>query len=70
MKKNKNYKLIALLSNNGFNQRKLAELLALSYPAVQNRVNGRRPFTDKDIIKIKEQFNLNPDQIDDIFLQR
>lgn len=70
MKRNKNYKLIRLLCERGSNQRELANILELSYPAVQNRVNGRRLFTEQDIIRIKSYFGLTLTQIDDIFFQK
>lgn len=65
----KNVKLMLMLDEKGSNQRKLAELLGCSYPAIQKKVRGAAPFKDFEIAKIKEHFNLSLAEIEEIFLK-
>jgi plasmid maintenance system antidote protein VapI len=68
-KNKKKYKLINMLDEKGSNQIKLAELLDISYPAIQNKINGRSEFKADEIAKIKETYNLTLEEVEDIFFE-
>lgn len=44
-----------------------AKYLGISFSALQNKLNGKIPFNQREIMKMKTDFSLTPDQIDRYF---
>ena len=49
------------------NKVKFAKYLGISYSALKNKLIGKTPFTQKEIMKMKVDFSLTPDQVDRYF---
>ena len=49
------------------NQTSLAEFLGISVPTFNYKLNGKSVFTLTEIQKIKERYNLTPEELDEIF---
>ena len=52
---------------NGDTNETLADFLGISTTSVSNKRNGKTDFTQGEIVKIKNRWNLTPDQVDQIF---
>lgn len=48
-------------------QGKLSNYLGITQQSLSKRINGHSDFTQGEIIKIKNRYNLTADQIDSIF---
>lgn len=60
--------LKSVLVKNGDTQAKLAEFLGLSLSALNAKIHGKRSsFRQNEIMAIKARYNLNADEIDEIF---
>ena len=64
MKKNL---LEAKMKLHGDNQSDLAKALYISLPTFNYKLNGKSEFARDEIQKIKERYNLTPEEIDEIF---
>ena len=60
--------LRSIMAKHGDTCQTLAEVLAISIPAFSNKLNGKRPFTLKEIAKMQVRYNLSWDDIVGIFL--
>lgn len=49
------------------NKVRFAKYIGISYNAVKDKFNGKYPFTQREIARIKVDFNLTPEQIDRYF---
>ena len=56
-----------VMMRNQDTQEKLAEALGLQVSGVNARINGKTDFKSKEIKKIKERYNLSPEDIDALF---
>lgn len=60
-------KLRAVLEKNGRTQSDLAELLGIKYQTLSMKMNCHTDFTQSEIYFIKAYFNLEPEEVVDIF---
>lgn len=63
-------KLKAIIILHGEDCQKLAAVLGLSRNSLYMRLNGKTSFRLKEIRDIANHYQLEPDQIDDIFFTR
>lgn len=64
------YKLKAVLERFGQTQNDLAELLGITYQSVSIKLNGHKDFTQTEIFKIINFYELTADEVMDIFFNR
>ncbi len=61
------HKLRAVLDRYGHTQNNLAELLGITYQSVSIKLNGHKDFTQTEIYKIAQFYELTADELIDIF---
>lgn len=61
------HKLRAVLDRYGHTQNDLAELLGITYQSVSIKLNGHKDFTQTEIYKIAQFYELTADELMDIF---
>lgn len=61
------HKLRAVLDRYGHTQTDLAELLGITYQSVSIKLNGHKDFTQTEIYKIAQFYELTADELMDIF---
>lgn len=61
------HKIRAMLDKHGQNQNDLAELLNISYQALSMKINQKNDFTQTEIFKIIQCYNLTPEEVMDMF---
>jgi len=61
------HKLRAVLDRYGHTQNNLAELLGITYQSVSIKLNGHKDFTQTEIYKIAQFYELTADELMDIF---
>lgn len=64
------YKLKAVLERFGQTQSDLAELLGITYQSVSIKLNGHKDFTQTEIFKIINFYELTADEVMDIFFNK
>ena len=64
------YKLKAVLEKFGQTQNDLAELLGITYQSVSIKLNGHKDFTQTEIFKIINFFDLTAEEVMDIFFNK
>ena len=52
----------------GHTNKDLADLLGLSEATIYNRLSGKNPFTQNEIMLIKETYHLSAQDVDAIFM--
>lgn len=60
-------KLGAFLKARGSKQADVAELLGISQTALSMKANGKTPFKQGEIERIKKHFDMTPEEIDRLF---
>lgn len=48
----------------------LAKALGISESTLSSKINGKAEFTRSEMAKIKERYQLSPEEIDDIFFKK
>lgn len=61
------HKLRRILERYGHNQNDLAELLNITYQSISIKMNGHKDFTQTEIYKIIQFYELTADEVMDIF---
>lgn len=61
------HKLRAVLDRYGHTQNNLAELLGITYQSVSIKLNGHKDFTQTEIYKIAQFYELTADELMEIF---
>lgn len=61
------YKLLGIIKYNNDTSDDLIKYLGISSSSFYNKLNKRYEFTREEIFKIKEKYNLSPEQLNDIF---
>ena len=56
------------IKNSGCSQRKLAKSLPMALTALNAKINGKRPMSIDEAIKISHKLNLSKAKFDEIFL--
>lgn len=64
MNPNKLRAMMALYGDSGVT---LAKALGMSQQSLSAKINGKRDFTQREIWRIKERYDLTPSQVDEIF---
>ena len=59
--------LLSVMALNGDNQSTLAAALDLPHSAISCRLKGKIDFRVSEIVRIRKRYNLNPQQVFDIF---
>ena len=61
------HKLRRILERYGHNQNDLAELLNITYQSISIKMNGHKDFTQTEIYKIIQFYELTAEEVMDIF---
>lgn len=67
--KERYYPLIGLMAKNNISKKEFADALGITNVTLYHRLRGTRQFTQEEISKTKELFNMSPEEVDKIFLQ-
>ena len=70
MERKKYTKLIEYLKKRKCTQLKLAKAIGLHNISLHNKLNGKTSFTASDISKIRDYFDMTPDEVVELFFKQ